>query len=97
MKYLLDFLQFASDRQRKMVIQTLSDEQLKLLIEIIYNVSSDVIAIPKSDENLLRRYKLGIRRTLVEGISRKQRRQRLLSISQLLPIFIKSYIRWQEN
>jgi len=97
MKYLLDFLQFAPNEQRKIVIQTLSDEQLQLLIEIIYNVANDVIVISKSDENLLRRYKLGIRRTLVEGISRKQRRQRLLLISQLLPIFIKHYLKWQEN
>lgn len=97
MEAFLNFLLFAPQRQREIIVQTLTDEQLKLVMEIIYNVANDVIEIPKSDKTLLSRYKLGIRRTLVNGISKRKRRHRLVLVSKLLPIFIRNYLKWREN
>jgi len=97
MNTFLEFLSIAPIHQRKILVLTLSNEQLKLLIEIIYNTAMENIQISSEDKRKLVKYKLDIRRTLAAGISKKERRQRLFTISNILPLLIKIYIRWQGN
>jgi len=97
MNTFLEFLSIAPIHQRKILVLTLTDQQLKLLTEIIYNTAMGNIQISSEDKRKLTKYKLGIRKTLAEGISKKERRQRLLTISNILPLLISNYLRWQEN
>lgn len=97
MKSFIKFLHSTTSLQRKAIMKSLTNDQLKLLIEIVYNVAMNVIPILEEDKRLLSKHKLSIRRTLEEGISKKQRQQRLLTIHKILPIFIRNYLKWQES
>lgn len=87
----LEFLAIAPPHQQKMLLKSSTDEQLKLLIEIIYNIAMDNIPISDEDKRQLSKYKLGIRKVLAHEISRTQRRQRLIAVSSVFSIFIKYY------
>ena len=87
----------ASHQQQKLLLMSLNDEQLKLLTEIIYNTAMENIPIPSEDKKKLSKYKTGIRKVLVEGISRTNRRRRLLYISNIIPVFIHNYLQWLEK
>jgi len=97
MNEFLEFLSISPIYQRKILVLTLTDQQLKLLTEIIYNAAMDNIPISEEDKRKLTKYKLGIRKALAEGLSKKQRRKRLLNISSVIPVFIQNYLQWQRN
>lgn len=97
MKCFVDFLYTAAPHQRQVILKTLSNDQLKLLTEIIYNTAMDIIPIPDKDKKLLRKHRRNIRATLAQGISKQQRRRRLLTLNKILPVFIRHYLKWQDN
>lgn len=98
MRGFIDFLTTASKQQQIMLLKSLTYTQLKLLIEIIYNVVMDNIPITNDDKKKLIKHKSTIRKVLVEGLSLQQRRKRLLLLKgNILYIFIKNYLEWQKN
>jgi len=97
MKAFLEYLLAASNMQVKSLLQNLTTDQLKLLVEIIYNVAKDIIPLSDSDKSKLWKYKRVIRGVLLRGLTRRQRQRRLVKIKDLLPIFIRGYLQWQES
>lgn len=97
MKSLVDFWLIASDRQKKGILLTLTDPQLQFIIEIIHNIAADNISISDEDKKNLAKHKLLIRKVLAGGISRRQRRRRLLAASKILPTVFKNYLIWLEQ
>lgn len=97
MNSFLEFLSIAPQQQQKALLMAITDKQLKLLIEILYNVAMDTVPISDGDKKKLSKYKLDIRKTLADGLSTTLRRRRLIAISGVLPVFIKNYSRWLEN
>lgn len=97
MKSFLEFLLITIPLQRNAIMKTLTDQQLKILIEIIYNAAMNVIPVPDKDKKLLRKYKRNIREVLADGISKRLRRRRLLTLSNVLPIFLRHYLKWQDS
>lgn len=96
MNTFLEYLAVAPKYQRKILILTLTVQQLKLLTEIIFNSAMDTMSTSEEDKNILRKYKLSIRKVLVDGITKQERRRRLLTISNILPRFINNYLKWQK-
>jgi len=97
MKAFLEFLLIAPKVQLKLLLKNLTTNQLKLLVEIIYNAAKGTIPLSDSDKSKLWKYKRIIRQVLLQGLTQRQRLQKLLKIRDLLPIFIESYLRWHEN
>jgi len=97
MKAFLGYLLTASKVQVKSLLRNLTTDQLKLLVEIIYNVAKGIIPLSDSDKSTLWKYKRIIHRVLLQGLTRRQRQQRLVKIRDLLPIFIRGYLQWQES
>lgn len=97
MKWFVEFLQYASPLQRNAILQTLTNQQLKVVIEIIYNVVMNVIPIPDQDKRSLKKRKRDILRTLAKGISKQNRRRRLLSIGDIVQVFVRNYLKWQSS
>lgn len=58
MKNLVEFWLVASDQQKKGILITLTDQQLKFLTEIMYNVAADNIPIADEHKKKLSKHKL---------------------------------------
>ena len=97
MKSLVEFWLAASDKQKKELLLTLTNQQLKFLMEIIYNIVTDNISIPEKHKKQLIKHKLSIQKVLTDGISTHQRRQRLFVLAKILPIFLNNYLQWLKN
>ena len=87
-KYLLNLI------HRKQIIETLSKEQLRAIIEIVYNVMQGVCPLSKTNKNLLSKHKTVIRKVIVPRLTVKERRKRFRNINKILPIFLKSYLQY---
>ena len=97
MKSFLEFLLSTSKSQRKMLITNLSYQQLKLIVEILYNIAMENIPLRKEDKRKLTQYKSSIRKVLSTRITRRQRLVRLIKLNEILPIVIRNYLQWQES
>ena len=97
-KHFLYFLSLTSNRQRNVLLKCVSLDQLKLLVSIIYNTLRGNLTISARDKMTLLKYKTRIRNVVRKGITRQNRRARLISIANVLPIFIHSFLKqWQRK
>lgn len=92
--YLAHFLLNATVKQISQAIKSLNKKQLEWLIEIIYNVMQGVCSISSVDKTLLTKKRKLIRKIVSKGVAYKQRKLYLLKIRGLLPIFLKTYLRY---
>ena len=94
MKELAEFLLKAPAHQQKAVLQTLTVEQLKFMVEIIFNAVKGTTPLADDDKRILYRRRQAISKLLARGITIRQRKQRLLALVDVLLIFIQSYLQY---
>lgn len=94
-KLYLKFLAFCDREQRKAIIRTSHDDQLKLLVEIIYNLLKGVISLSRNKTQLLTLDKNNIRKVVADSVSMNLRRKRLLKIVNNIPIIIQLYFKYE--
>lgn len=75
--YFVGLLLRADKRQRRVLIQTMSNRQLQTLVEIVYNILHGYGSLPEKDKQHLRRYQSVIR-SFVKRRMRVSRRKQLL-------------------
>ena len=97
MKYFLEFLLNTSNFQRNWLLKNLNVEQLKLIVEILFNVAMENIPSTKEDKRKLTKYKTPIRKVLSSRLTHRQRLVRLMKIRNILPLVVRKYLQWQEN
>jgi len=86
------FIRFLYDcppRQRKSLIQYITDEQLRALSQIALNVLQGNVPITESYKKKLKRYKDVIRSLASRQISKARKRKTLLKHHSVVPLFIK--------
>ena len=91
----LNFISSTAISQLKSILKTLTQHQLQLLVEIIFNIIQGVIPISGSVKKRLAKHSKAIRNVVVKGLTLKQRRTRLESISVIIPVMIKSFFQYE--
>lgn len=93
----LNFLVDIDNNQRNAILKTLTNEQLQILVEIIYNLLKGSLPISKKYKDLLYPNKQAIRKVVDESISKHLRRKRLLKISNDLPIILRNFLKYESR
>lgn len=89
---LFELLVQAADSQRAVIVKTLSEPQLKAVLEAIYNVIKGTCPIQKKDKKKLFPYKSVIRRLVSKELSQQQQKRLLKKHHRLLPLVLKPVI-----
>ena len=87
---LLEFNQ----EQRHFILKTVTNKQLKDIIEIIYNAMQGICPIISQEKVKLQKYKSVLRSLIASDISIHRRRQLLLKVETILPVIFKAFIRY---
>lgn len=85
---LLQFLVHSTDEQRKVLIKKLTTEQMKVILEAIYNVLFGTCPIGEKDKKKLSAHKAVIRRMISKDLTQKQQQRLLTNHRDLLPLLI---------
>lgn len=96
-KSFLHFFSFCDKEQRKALLKTTTDDQLKLLVEIILNILQGVIPISTRTKKLLRSNKSSIRKVAEDSTSKALKRKRLAKISSEIPIILHSFLKYESR
>lgn len=96
-KSFLHFLSLCDKEQRKVVLQTTTEDQLKILVEIVLNLLRGVIPPSTRTKNLPRSNKNGVRKVVEDSISKTLRRKRLIQISLELPVILQSFLKYESR
>ena len=96
-KSFLHFLSSCDKEQRKAILKTTTDDQLKLLVEIILNLLRGVIPTSYRTKNLLRSNKNNIRKVVEDSTSKTLRRKRLAKISSEIPVILQSFLKYKSR
>lgn len=91
------FLLVSEKNQRDALIRTLTDQQLQILVEIIYNLIKGGISISNKYKEMLTVNKGNIREVVEESISKRIMRKRLLKISGDLPIILQAFFKYESG
>ncbi|OOZ38117.1 hypothetical protein [Solemya elarraichensis gill symbiont] len=90
---LFQFLVEASDEQRKVLVKTLTEQQLHAVNEATYNVLHGVCAIQRKDKKILDEFKTVIRRLVSKELTAKQQRRLLIKHHHILPLILKPVVK----
>lgn len=85
------------NKQRSALIKLLADEELGVIVEIIYNLIKGVIPISKKYKVTLSTNKSNIRKVVEQSITKHLRRKRLLKISGDLPIILRAFFKHEQG
>jgi hypothetical protein len=94
---LFEFLVRADDKQIAAILKTLSEQQLKAVLEAVYNVSKGICPLPNKTKKQLFEYKNVIRRLVSKELNREQQRRLLKKHQHLLPLVLKPVIKFLNN
>jgi hypothetical protein len=89
---LLKFLATASDDQRVALIKRLSETQVKVILESIYNVLFGTCPIEVKDKKTLKSQSTVIRRMVSKELTLLQKRRLLKKHQRLLPLLLKPVV-----
>lgn len=85
-----DFLRLllnTSNKQKKMLLQSIEKSQLNAIVQIVYNVLQGYRPLPKKDKKELAKRKGVIRQFVSKGVSLKRRKKLLLhNFKYILPL-----------
>ena len=91
---LIMFLLDVSRQQLPSMLRILTKKQLQTIIEIIYNVVQGVCPISEDNKSFLIKYKNLIRRLVSNRATLSQRKNILIRLRNILPIFFRAYIHY---
>lgn len=100
--YYVGLLLRADKKQRRALLKTITIEQMKVIVEIVYNILQGYGSLSKKDKNYLRKYQSIIRQFVHKRLGSLQRKQLLqkhfIIFSRLLKTVQKNIsIQWREN
>ncbi len=78
--------------QRAAILNTLSTQQLRAILEAIYNVLKGTCPLNDKDKKLLYDYRTVIRRLVSKCLSRKQQQRLLNKYQDILPVLLKPVV-----
>lgn len=96
-KLFLRFISTTDKDQRRAILRTLTDIQLQLLVEIIFNLIKGNLPLSVRNKQLLSQNKDNIRKIVTESISKQLRKKRLIKISEDIPIIVETFLRHESR
>lgn len=90
---LLKFIIASNKLQRKAILKTLDDSQLRSICAIIFNFLDGTFKVPTEQMKLLVRYKKSIRQIAEKKVKRGQKLRQLQQISEVLPHILKAALK----
>jgi hypothetical protein len=90
---LFEMLVEASEDQRKAILKTLSEPQMRAVIEAIYNVLGGVCPLSTKDKSKLYDYRTVIRRLVGKELTAKQRQRLLCKHQNILPLLLQPVLK----
>lgn len=94
---LFELLVQSTDDQRTVLIQTLSEPQLRAVLEAIYNVLKGNCPVRNQEKTSLHQFRGVIGRLVSKELSRKQQQRLLKKHRNLLPIVLNPAIRFLKH
>ena len=94
---LFQLLAQSAEQQRAILLRSLSEGQLKAVLEATYNVLKGTCPVLNRDKNNLLQYRGIIRRLVSKELSPKQQRRLLTKHRDLLPIILNPVIRFLKD
>lgn len=85
----LKLLHMCPARQRKALIQYVTDEQLEVLFQIAFNILQRNVPMNDVHKKKMKRYRVVIRSLCNLRVSKARKRQSLLRFDSLIPYLIK--------
>lgn len=88
-----DFLRLlvtTTDKQKKVLLQTIEKSQLRAIVQIVYNLMIGYRTLPEKDKKRLAKRKNVIRQFVSQGISLKTRKALLLKYHKYILPFINA-------
>lgn len=96
-KLFLKFLSISDKIQRQSLLRTITDNQLQLLVEIIFNLIKGVLPVSTKTKRLLYLNKDNIRKVVEESIKKSVRKKRLIKINSDLPVIVQSFLKYESR
>lgn len=90
---LFELLAQITDDQRKSIVKTLTQQQLRAVLEAIYNVLKGTCELEDKDKKKLFPHRHVIRRLVSKDINQKQQRRLLHKHVNLLGILLKPVVK----
>lgn len=94
MLHLIEFLIKSTPHQRMQLVKTLKKEELKLIIEIIFDVVNGVCPISETSKKVLLPYKGFIRQVIADGLRANPRRSILIKLRTIILVFLQAYVQF---
>lgn len=85
------FLASSRKQQVMYILKTLSKDQLRIILEIFYNITNGIISISTKDKIKISKYKSIVRKILGSDLKWGSRKKLLWKIKHLVPIIILNY------
>ena len=95
--YFINGLLILSNKQRNMIVKHLEDEQLKVILEIIFNVLRGVCKVTSTEKQTMEPFIKILRSLISSDVAVRRRKQLLMKIREILPLFLKAYIRYSKT
>lgn len=90
MKVFCMFLLMSSKEQ----FNSITKEQLQIILEILYNISNEIITISTEDKRRLKKYKIDARKLLSSDLKWTSRKRLLWKIKLAVPIILQNYLKY---
>ena len=90
--HFLSLLLTENDKQKQAILKTMNMEQLRVLVECIYNIQHGVIKISNTLKKKLSHHKCVIRKITEQGKTPTQRKKLLVKHHTLLSLFLKTIL-----
>lgn len=94
MKVFCMFLLMSSKEQFNYMLKSITKEQLQIILEILYNISNEIVMIPTEDKRKLKKYKTNARKLLSSDLKWTSRRRLLWKIRLVVPIILQNYLKY---
>lgn len=87
----------STDFQRLALLKTLTDKQIRAILEVIYNVLKGTCPIDSKEKKKLNLHKSALRRLVSSDLNLKQRQRLLIKHRDILPSLLKPVLRMFDN
>lgn len=94
MKVFCMFLLMSSKEQFNYMLKSITKEQLQIILEILYNISNEIVMIPTEDQRKLKKYKINARKLLSSDLKWTSRRRLLWKIRLVVPFILQNYLKY---
>lgn len=92
-KYFILLLLSTTRKQQLALVKSITDRQIQVLVQIVYNVIHGIRSLPEDDKKKLQRYKTSIRHFITKSVTTKKRKELLTKYLKYFILILKPVIK----